>query len=55
MKFENLKQLISGDRDARSYYESLSKEVKDALLAHGDGINNLEELKHFEQIIKKRG
>ena len=55
MKFENLKQLISGDRDARNYFDSLDKDVKDALLAHGDGINNLDELKHFEQIIKKRG
>lgn len=55
MRFENLKQLISGDMSARNYFESLEKDVKDALMAHGDGINNLEELKHFEKIIKKRG
>lgn len=55
MRSSNVTQLLQSDINAREYFDSLSTELKDGLLAHGDGINNLEELKHFADIMKVRG
>ena len=55
MDFDNFKQLIAQDKNARNFYDSLDEKIKSALRTHGDGINSFEELKHFTDILKKRG
>lgn len=55
MRYNGIKDLISGDKSAKEYFDSLSHEIQQALLAHGDGINTIDELKHFADVTSKNG
>ena len=55
MRYDNIEALVKGDADANRYFNSLSEDLQEALMAHGEGINNLEELKHFAKIVERRG
>lgn len=55
MRYEGINDLVKNDADAKSYFHSLAPDLQDALMAHGSGINNLEELKHFAKIVERRG
>jgi len=55
MRSKNIEQLLKDDRKSREYFNSLSEKLRAGLMAHGDGINNFSELKHFAEILKKEG
>lgn len=55
MRYGNLNELLQSDRRANEYFNSLPAGVREGLLAHGEGINNLEELKHFAGIVGEAG
>lgn len=55
LRCNNINELLKSDEQANKYFHTLSSEVQNGLLAHGDGINNLKELKHFAGIIEKQG
>lgn len=55
MKYNGIKDLLTNEISAKEYFNTLSNEVQEALTAHGDGINTLEELKHFAQVIREQG
>lgn len=55
MRSKDINSLLQSNGNARDYFNTLPQNVKDALLAHGDGINTVEELKHFSVIMDKNG
>lgn len=55
MSYSGVVDLINSNTEAKNYFDSLSAEVQNALKAHGDGINNIDELKHFAEVFKKQG
>lgn len=55
MRYADITELVSLNQDARAYFESLSNDTQKALLAHGSGINTLEELKNFSLVVKRQG
>lgn len=55
MRYNGIKDLISNDKSAKHYFDSLSHEMQEAMLAHGGGINTLEELKHFADVTATQG
>lgn len=55
MRYESVVSLIESDQNAKSYFNSLPDGCRAAVLAHGAGINTLEELKHFASILEKQG
>lgn len=54
MRYRNVQELIQYDEASRAYFESLPENIREALNAHGGGVNNLSELKHFAGIIEAR-
>ena len=55
MRHESVVSLIERDQTAKDYFNTLSDHTRAAVLAHGAGINTLEELKHFANILKEQG
>ena len=55
MRRKELDHLIESDEIAKDYFYSLPEETQIALLEYGDGVNTVEELKHFSEIIEERG
>lgn len=55
MRYESVVSLIEKDEAAKEYFSSLSDETRAAVLAHGAGINTLEELKHFTGVLRAQG
>lgn len=55
IRYANLNELLQNDDGAVEFFHSLPKSTQDALLSHGGGINNLDELTHFTQIIERQG
>jgi len=55
MRYSDVHELIEQDHNARAYFNSLPANLRDGLKAHGNGINTLEELRHFADIIRERG
>ena len=55
MRHESVVSLIEWDQTAKDYFNTLSDHTRAAVLAHGAGINTLEELKHFANILKEQG
>ncbi len=55
MRYEDIHSLLQNDSRAQIYFESLSNDVQEGLLAHGAGINTLEELKRFSEVVQKKG
>ena len=54
IRYANINELLQSDDSAMEFFNSLPKDTRKALLAHGGGINNLDELTHFTDIIQKR-
>lgn len=55
MRYADIETLLAEDKQAQDFFAGLSEDMQSALLAHGRGINTLEELKRFTEIIGKRG
>ncbi len=55
MRYESVVSLIEKDETAKTFFNTLSDETRAAVLAHGAGINTLEELKHFTGILRAQG
>jgi len=55
MRSSNIHDLLETDANAREYFDTLPANLQDGLIAHGNGINNIEELKHFADIMRVRG
>lgn len=55
MRYENINDLVSSSTEAMDYFNTLPIELQQAVMAHGDGINTMEEFKHFVKILKKKG
>ena len=55
MRYESVVSLINQNSAAKDYFSTLSDKTRAAVLAHGAGINTLEELKHFANILAEQG
>lgn len=55
IQYANINELLQGDDGATEFFHSLPENIQRALLERGDGINNLDELTHFADIVMKRG
>ncbi len=55
MRYESVVSLIEQNQAAKDYFNTLSDKARAAVLSHGAGINTLEELKHFSNILKDQG
>lgn len=55
MKYEGICDLVASDDEAKKYFHSLSNDVQQSLMAHGAGVNSLEELKNFADVVQKQG
>ena len=55
MDYENISQLISDDKEAMHYFNSLSAEMQQKILDRGTGVNSLEQLKNFQQLVENGG
>jgi hypothetical protein len=53
MRYESVVSLLENDETAKCFFNSLSDETRAAVLAHGAGINTLDELRHFAGILDK--
>lgn len=51
----NINHLLETDAQAKAYFDGLSPDVQNALMAHGNGVNTLEELKNFSKVVQKKG
>ena len=54
IRYANINELLQSDEGAIEFFNSLPKDTQKALLAHGEGINNFDELTHFTDILQKR-
>lgn len=54
MRYADIHILLENNGQAQAYFASLSNEVQEALLAHGDGVNTLEELKRFSKVVQEK-
>ena len=54
MRYADIHTLLENNSQAQAYFASLSSEVQEALLAHGDGVNTLEELKRFSKVVQEK-
>lgn len=52
IRYDGVCDLIESDENACSYFNSLDSEVQKSLMARGAGVNTLEEMKHFAEIIR---
>ena len=55
MRSQNIHHLLESDHSAKEYFDNLPNSLREALLAHGNGINTMEELKHFAVIMDTYG
>lgn len=55
MDYENISQLISDDKDAMHYFNSLPVEIQQKILDRGTGVSSLEQLKSFQQLVENGG
>ena len=55
MDYENISQLISYDKDAMHYFNSLSAEMQQKILDRGTGVTSLDELKSFQSLVENGG
>lgn len=55
MRYEDIHDLLENDQQAQAYFDTLSGQTQAALLAHGNGVNTLEELKRFSQVVRDQG
>ena len=55
MDYENISQLISSNVEATQYFNSLSAEKKKKILDRGTGVNTLDKLKEFKNLVENNG
>ena len=54
MRYANIHRLLEQNAAAKEYFMSLSPTAQDTLLAHGNGVNTLEELKRFSEVCAEK-
>ena len=52
---ENISQLISSNVEATQYFNSLSAEMQQKILDRGTGVNTLDKLKEFKNLVENNG
>ena len=52
MDCENISQLISSNVEATQYFNSLSAEMQQKILDRGTGVNTLDKLKEFKNLVE---
>lgn len=52
MRYDGVCDLIECDENAQNYFHSLDSDVQKKLMERGAGVNTLEEMKHFAQVIR---
>lgn len=52
MDYENISQLISSNVEATQYFNSLSAEMQQKILDRGTGVNTLDKLKEFKNLVE---
>lgn len=55
MDYENISQLISSSVEATQYFNSLSAEMQQKILDRGTGVNTLDKLKEFKNLVENNG
>lgn len=55
MEYENISQLISYNDEARHYFNTLSAPMQQKILDRGTGVNTLDKLKNFQNIVEHNG
>lgn len=55
MDYENISQLISSNVEATQYFNSLSAEMQQKILDRGTGVNTLDKLKEFKNLVEHNG
>lgn len=55
MDYENISQLISSNVEATQYFNSLSAEIQQKILDRGTGVNTLDKLKEFKNLVENNG
>ena len=55
MDYENISQLISSNVEATQYFNSLSAEMQQKILDRGTGVNTLDKLKEFKNLVENNG
>ena len=55
MDCENISQLISSNVEATQYFNSLSAEIQQKILDRGTGVNTLDKLKEFKNLVENNG
>ncbi len=55
MRYDGICDLVESNDEAKKYFHSLSNDVQQSLMAHGAGVNSLEELKNFADVVQKQG
>lgn len=55
MYCENISQLISSNVEATQYFNSLSAEMQQKILDCGTGVNTLDKLKEFKNLVEHNG
>ena len=55
MDYENISQLISSNVEATQYFNSLSAEMQQKILDRGTGVNTLDKLKEFKNLLENNG
>lgn len=54
MKYKNINELLADNSDAAQFFGSLPEDVRKKLYERGAGINSVDELKHFANIVKDK-
>ena len=55
MDCENISQLISSNVEATKYFTSFSAKKKKKILDRGTGVNTLDKLKEFKNLVENNG
>ena len=55
MDYENISQLISSNVEATQYFNSLSADMQQKILDRGTGVNTLDKLKEFKNLVENNG
>ena len=55
MDYENISQLISSNVEATQFFNSLSAEMQQKILDRGTGVNTLDKLKEFKNLVENNG
>lgn len=54
MRYDGICDLVESDDEAKKYFHSLSNDIQQSLMAHGAGVNTLEELKVFADVVRNQ-